>query len=109
MKVPQMGDSISEGTVDAYIKSKCAEADTVAEPGEYVEVDETIASIETDKVTVDIKASHSGVILKYYAEEGDQVEVDAEFCEIDPEAKGGAAAPAPPKAAEPKVRPNQPS
>ena len=62
--------------------------------GEYVEADEVIARIETDKVTVDILSQHSGVITKVFAEEGDTVEVGAEFVEIDTDAKapeGGAA------------------
>lgn len=47
--------------------------------------------IETDKVNVDIRSSHSGVIKKYFANEGDTVQVDANFYEIDTDAKGGAA------------------
>jgi len=42
--VPGMGDSISEGVVEEFVK----------QPGDYVEADEIIARIETDKVTVDI-------------------------------------------------------
>ena len=56
--------------------------------------DEVVARIETDKVTVDILSQHSGVITKIFAEEGDTVEVGAEFLEIDTDAKapeGGAA------------------
>ncbi len=61
-----------------------------------------MAIIETDKVNVDIRSTHSGVIKKYYANEGDTVQVDANFFEIDTDAKGGAApakeaAPAAPK------------
>lgn len=47
--------------------------------------------IETDKVNVDIRSPHSGVIKKFYANEGDTVQVDANFFDIDTEAKGGAA------------------
>lgn len=54
-----------------------------------------MAVIETDKVNVDIRSTHSGVIKKYFAGEGDTVQVDANFFEIDTEAKGTAA----PKAA----------
>jgi len=52
-----------------------------------------VAVIETDKVNVDIRSTHSGVIKKYFANEGDTVQVDANFFEIDTEGKGGAAAP----------------
>lgn len=66
------------------------------EPGEYVDADEIVARIETDKVTVDILSTHAGVITKFYAEEGDTVEVGADFLEIDTDAKApeGGAAPA---------------
>jgi len=89
-----MGDSISEGVVETYTKAV----------GEYVEADEVVARIETDKVTVDILAQHSGVITKFFAEEGDTVEVGAEFLEIDTSAKGGSA---PPQAATPAPEPKQ--
>ena len=46
-------------------------------PGDYVNADEKIAKIETDKVTVDILAAHSGVIQKYFATEGQTVTVGA--------------------------------
>lgn len=60
-----------------------------------MEADEVVAVIETDKVNVDIRSTHSGVIKKYFANEGDTVQVDANFFEIDTEAaKGAAKAPA---------------
>lgn len=52
IQVPGMGDSISEGVVEEFVKG----------PGEFVEADEIIARIETDKVTVDITAPVAGVI-----------------------------------------------
>lgn len=99
MPVPKMGDSISEGVIESYVK----------QPGEYVEADEIIARIETDKVTVDILSRDSGVILKYFNEEGDTVEVGADFAEIDTEAKAGSGAPAatPPPKKEPEPAPTQ--
>ncbi len=63
------------------------------EVGEYVEADEVVAVIETDKVNVDIRSTQSGVITKFFAQEGDTVAVDSNFYEIDTEAKGGAAKP----------------
>ena len=59
------------------------------EPGEYVEADEVVAVIETDKVNVDIRSTHSGQIKKYFANEGDTVAVDADFFEIDTDAAKG--------------------
>lgn len=59
-----------------------------------------MAVIETDKVNVDIRSTHSGVIKKYFANEGDTVQVDANFFEVDTEgAKGAAPAKAPAAAA----------
>jgi 2-oxoglutarate dehydrogenase E2 component (dihydrolipoamide succinyltransferase) len=49
----------------------------VLDVGEFVEADEIVARIETDKVTVDILSTHAGVITKYFSEEGDTVEVGA--------------------------------
>lgn len=83
-----MGDSISEGVIEEFVK----------QPGEFVEADEIVARIETDKVTVDIQAPVAGVIQEYFAAEGDTVEVGADFYKIDPDAKGSST-PAAPKAA----------
>lgn len=43
------------------------------EAGEYVEADEVVAVIETDKVNVDIRSTHSGLITKFFANEGETV------------------------------------
>lgn len=88
VQVPGMGDSISEGVIEEFVKG----------PGDYVEADEIVARIETDKVTVDIQAPVAGVIQSYFAEVGDTVDVGADFYTIDPEGKAGSA-PAAPKAA----------
>lgn len=52
--VPSMGDSISEGTIAAILKQQ----------GQSVQVDEVIAQIETDKVTIDIKSTEEGILEK---------------------------------------------
>ena len=65
-----------------------------ADVGEFVQADEVVARIETDKVTVDILSQHAGVIKKFFAEEGDTVEVGGDLMEIDTDGKapeGGAA------------------
>lgn len=83
-----MGDSISEGTVQSFVKKA----------GDFVEADEIVAVIETDKVNVDIRSTHSGVIKKYFASEGETVQVDANFFEIDTDAVKAAGAPKTPEA-----------
>lgn len=64
----------------------------LTEEGEFVEADEIVAVIETDKVNVDIKSTNAGVIKKYLAAEGDTVEVGADFFEIDTDGKSGGSA-----------------
>lgn len=87
-----MGDSISEGVVESFVKSKFhSKFNKLLEVGQEVKADEVIARIETDKVTVDILAKFSGVITKYHASEGDTVAVGAQFVDIDPAATPGAA------------------
>lgn len=81
VKCPTMGDSITEGTVQEYS----------VQEGSFVKRDDVIAVVETDKVMVDIRAPEDGVVTKFYVGEGDVIEVDADFFEIDPEAEGSAA------------------
>jgi 2-oxoglutarate dehydrogenase E2 component (dihydrolipoamide succinyltransferase) len=80
IKVPSMGDSISEGTVVEW----------VAEVGQAVKADDVIALIETDKVTIDIKAQIDGVIVKHFAGVEEEVEVGADLYEIDTDAQATA-------------------
>lgn len=84
---------------------------TCADIGEYVEADEVVARIETDKVTVDILSAHAGVIKKYFAEEGDTVIVGGDLMEIDTEGKApaGGATPKQEASPEPTVRVTSPS
>ena len=66
MKVPSPGESISEVEI----------AEWLVKDGDYVEKDQTIAEVDSDKATLDLPAEQSGVItLK--ANEGDAVEVGA--------------------------------
>jgi 2-oxoglutarate dehydrogenase E2 component (dihydrolipoamide succinyltransferase) len=57
------------------------------EPGEAVEVDETVAVIETDKVSVEIKAPKAGVLTKFHAKVGEDLAVGKPFFDIDTEGK----------------------
>jgi 2-oxoglutarate dehydrogenase E2 component (dihydrolipoamide succinyltransferase) len=56
-KVPALGESITEGTIASWSKSE----------GDRVAVDDVIVIVETDKVTVDIKSTHAGVLTKKIA------------------------------------------
>ncbi|SBT80737.1 dihydrolipoyllysine-residue succinyltransferase component of 2-oxoglutarate dehydrogenase complex, putative [Plasmodium malariae] len=73
VKVPRLGDSITEGTISEWKKKV----------GDYVRTDETLTVIDTDKVSVDINAKSCGALSKIFAEAGDIVLVDAPLCEID--------------------------
>jgi len=76
MKVPSPGESISEVEI----------AEWLVKDGDYVEKDQTIAEVDSDKATLDLPAEQSGVItLK--ANEGDAVEVGSVICLIDTSAK----------------------
>ena len=72
MKVPSPGESITEVEI----------AEWLVEDGDYVEKDQAIAEVDSDKATLELPAEQSGIItLK--AEEGDAVEVGAVVCLID--------------------------
>jgi 2-oxoglutarate dehydrogenase E2 component (dihydrolipoamide succinyltransferase) len=76
--VPNMGDSITEGTVFELLKKQ----------GDFVDMDEVIALVETDKVQVELKAEQAGNLVTLFAEEGQNIEVGKPFVEIDIDAKG---------------------
>jgi len=76
MKVPSPGESISEVEI----------AEWLVKDGDFVEKDQTIAEVDSDKATLDLPAEESGIItLK--AEEGDAVAVGQVVCLIDTSAK----------------------
>jgi len=75
IQVPTMGDSITEGTVVEW----------TAAVGQAVKVDDVIALIETDKVTIDIKAQVDGVVVEHFADVEDEVEVGSDLYMIDTE------------------------
>jgi 2-oxoglutarate dehydrogenase E2 component (dihydrolipoamide succinyltransferase) len=82
VKVPALGESITEGTLAQWLKKA----------GDAVAADEPIASLETDKVTVDVPSPVAGVLTETVANEGETVEVGAVIARIDENAKAGAAA-----------------
>ena len=89
IKVPELAESITEGTVAQWLK----------QPGEQVEKGEFIVELETDKVNVEVISEEAGVVQELLAEEGDTVEV-GQVIAIVGEGSGAAAAPAEKPAAE---------
>jgi 2-oxoglutarate dehydrogenase E2 component (dihydrolipoamide succinyltransferase) len=86
IKVPVLGESVTEGTIAEWLK----------QPGEAVAADEPIASLETDKVAVDVPSPVAGVMSQHVVAVGDTVEVGAVIAIIEEGASAGAApAPAP--------------
>ncbi len=95
--MPQMGESIAEGTITRWMK----------EVGDAVERDEPIFEISTDKVDAEIPAPTAGVLAEIRVQAGETVEVDTVVAvlETDKDAAvsaGDAPAPAEPKAEAPK-------
>jgi len=76
MKVPSPGESITEVEIAQWL----------VEDGDYVEKDQPIAEVDSDKATLELPAEESGIIT-FKAEEGDAVEVGAVVCLIDMSAK----------------------
>src|SRR5829696_8485113 len=79
VQVPALGESITEGTLAQWLKK----------PGESVAADEPIASLETDKVTVEVPSPVAGVLSEQMVKEGETVAVGALIARID---EGGTAA-----------------
>ena len=83
VKVPTLGESVAEATIGEWLKK----------PGEAVALDEPIASLETDKVAVEVPSPVAGVMGQYIAQVGDNVAVGAVIATIE-DGTGAAAAPA---------------
>ena len=84
VKVPVLPESISEATVAAWHKK----------PGDYVELDDVIVEIETDKVVLEVPAEESGVLTEILAKEGETVNEQQVLGLLNDEAEAGAKAPA---------------
>ena len=84
--MPQMGESITEGTISKWLK----------QVGDKIERDENILEISTDKVDAEVPSPAAGVLLEIRAEEGDTVEVDSIVAIIGEEGEtASSSAPAP--------------
>jgi pyruvate dehydrogenase E2 component (dihydrolipoamide acetyltransferase) len=78
--MPQMGVSVSEGTITRWLKQE----------GEHIEADEPLLEISTDKVDTEVPSPASGTVTQIFVQEGETVEVGTKLAQI-----GGAAAAAP--------------
>src|SRR5437868_6970906 len=85
--MPQMGVSVSEGTITRWLKQE----------GEHVETDEALLEISTDKVDTEVPSPASGTVTQIFVQEGETVEVGTKLAQIGGAGVGGAAgAPEPP-------------
>ncbi len=89
VKVPVLGESITEATLGQWLKK----------PGEAVAIDEPIASLETDKVAIEVPSPVAGIMGAYAVEEGATVNVGAVIGSIGAGNSASASAPAPVAAA----------
>ena len=95
IKVPPLGESIVEATVSRWLKQE----------GEAVAAGDTLVELETDKVTVEVPATTSGVLVRRTQKEGDVVALGAVLGELDETAAPREAAAPPKPAAAPEAKP----
>src|SRR5277367_4755042 len=100
--MPQMGESIFEGTITKWLKK----------PGDKIERDEPLFEISTDKVDAEIPSPAAGVLKEIKVKEGQTVPIQTVVASIDAASGAAASAPAPaaakaeaPKAAAPAPAP----
>jgi pyruvate dehydrogenase E2 component (dihydrolipoamide acetyltransferase) len=79
--MPQMGVSVSEGTVTRWLK----------QVGDHVEADETLLEISTDKIDTEVPSPGTGTVTQIFVQEGETVDVGTKLAQIG----GAAGAPAP--------------
>ena len=85
VNMPQLGESVTEGTVTRWLKKE----------GEHVTVDEPLLEVSTDKVDTEIPSPATGILRGIAVDEDETVAVGAQLAMIEEEADAGASAPAP--------------
>eukprot|EP00823_Brevimastigomonas_motovehiculus_P005753 TRINITY_DN4301_c0_g1_i1.p1 TRINITY_DN4301_c0_g1~~TRINITY_DN4301_c0_g1_i1.p1 ORF type:complete len:450 (-),score=142.10 TRINITY_DN4301_c0_g1_i1:143-1492(-) len=85
VKIPTLGESIRDGVIVTLLKKV----------GDYVQADDVLCTLETAKLTVEIRTPHAGKLISLAAKPGDTIEVDAELARVD------TSAPPPPPSATP--------
>src|SRR5918911_1871702 len=86
VKMPQLGESVSEGTIGRWLK----------QPGERVERDEPLVEIQTDKVNAEVPSPVAGIVQELLLPEGSTVSVKTDIAVIGDEAPAASPAAAPP-------------
>jgi pyruvate dehydrogenase E2 component (dihydrolipoamide acetyltransferase) len=91
--MPQMGVSVSEGTITRWLKHE----------GEQIEADEPLLEISTDKVDTEVPSPASGTLTQILVQEGETVEVGTKLGQIGGESGDAVGAPAEPAVTEPQA------
>src|SRR5258708_35872214 len=99
IKMPQLGESVTEGTVEKWLTSD----------GEFVRRDEPIVEVVTDKVNAEIPSPFEGKLIKISVTEGETVLVGAVIAQIETAGATAAAAPAAPTKTPPAPHPEVPA
>ncbi|TMC14510.1 MAG: 2-oxo acid dehydrogenase subunit E2 [Chloroflexi bacterium] len=103
IKMPQLGESVTEGTVDRWLKKE----------GDFVKKDEPLVEVVTDKVNAEIPSPFEGKLIKISVSEGTTIAIGTEIAQIEVEGAGTAApastAEAPASGAADKAAPAAPS
>ena len=94
-ELPEIGEGVVEGEIVQWL----------ANVGEFVDVDQPLCEVMTDKANVEISSPKAGVVKAFHGEPGDIVAVHSPLVDIDTDAKAGAAKPAAPKAEAKKPAP----
>src|SRR5438128_7684774 len=84
IKMPQLGESVTEGTVEKWLKRE----------GEFVKRDEPLVEVVTDKVNAEIPSPFEGTLVKISVAEGTTVAIGAEIAQMEVEGAAAASAPA---------------
>jgi pyruvate/2-oxoglutarate dehydrogenase complex dihydrolipoamide acyltransferase (E2) component len=84
-ELPEIGEGVVEGEIVQWL----------AQEGDYIDVDQPLCEVMTDKANVEISSPKAGVVKSLHGEPGDIVAVHSPLVDIDTEAKAGSAKPAP--------------
>src|SRR5919204_8677 len=85
IKMPQLGESVTEGTVDRWLKKE----------GDHVRKDEPLVEVVTDKVNAEIPSPFEGKLLKISVAEGTTIAIGTEIAQIEVEGAGAPTEPEP--------------
>src|SRR5438094_6517905 len=98
VKMPQLGESVAEGTIGRWLK----------QPGEHVERDEPLVEIQTDKVNAEVPSPVAGILQQILLPEGTTAAVKSDMAIIGDEAPAPAS-PSPPASPSRPASPSPPT